>query len=127
MENKLNEYKDLIDGLFILSSEGMMLEGYLPSGWTEENVYFGIFPIINILKNISKDTFADITEAEDYTMVITTPDTEVFICVIGNKKKAPLGFLLTTIQEIYSAYLEKYGSKKENIEEIIERWRTNLS
>ena len=38
MENKLNEYKDLIDGLFILSSEGMMLEGYLPSGWTEENV-----------------------------------------------------------------------------------------
>jgi hypothetical protein len=60
-------------------------------------------------------------------MVITTPDTEVFICVIGNKKKAPLGFLLTTIQEIYSAYLEKYGSKKENIEEIIERWRMNLS
>jgi len=127
MENKLNEYKDLIDGLFILSSEGVMLEGYLPSGWTEENVYFGVFPIINILRNISKDTFADITEAEGHTMVITTPDAEVFICVIGDKKKAPLGFLLTTIQEIYSAYLEKYGSKKENIEEIIERWRTNLS
>ena len=127
MKEKINEYKDLIDGLFILSSEGMMLEGYLPKGWTEENIYFGVFPVINILKNITKDTFVDITETQDYTMVITTPDMKTFLCLIGDKKKAPLGFLLTTVQEIYTAYLETYGAKEENIEEIIERWRMNLS
>ena len=127
MKEKINEYKDIIDGLFILSSEGMMLEGYLPKGWTEENIYFGVFPVINILRNITKDTFVDITETQDYTMVITTPDMNVFICVIGSKKKAPLGFLLTTVQEIYTSYLETYGTKEENIKEIIERWRTNLS
>ena len=127
MKEKIEEYRDLIDGLFIISSEGMLLEGYLPKGWTEESIYFGVFPVINILRNITKNTFVDISETKDYTMVITSPDMNVFICIIGNKKKAPLGYLLTTVQEIYTAFLEKYGTKEENIKEIIERWRMNLS
>ncbi len=127
MKEVLESYKDLIDGLVILSSDGMLIDGYLPSGWSEESVYFGVFPIVNILKNITSGNFVDITETAEYTMVITTPDREIYLGAIAHKSKAPLGFLLTSIQDIYSEYLKEHGTKEQNIEEILERWRKNLS
>jgi hypothetical protein len=127
MKKLIESYKDFIDGVFLLSSEGMLIEGYLPDGWSEEDVYFGIFPIINIIKNITQGYFVDISETKDLTMIITSPDREVFIGVIAKKKNAPLGYLLTILQEIYTAYIKEKGIEEQNIEEIVERWSKSLS
>jgi len=127
MKELIESYKEFIDGVFLLSPDGMLLEGYLPDSWTEEDIYFGIFPIINILKNITEGYFIDISETQDFTMIITSPDREVYIGILANKHKAPLGYLLTILQEIYTTYIQEKGIKEQNIEEIVERWSKSLS
>jgi hypothetical protein len=127
LKELIDSYNEFIDGVFLLDSGGILIEGYLPDGWTEEDLYFGISPIINILKNITKGYFIDISETQDFTMIITSPDREVFIGVIGDKKRAPLGYLLTILQEIYTTYIQEKGIKEHSIEEIVEKWSKSLS
>jgi len=127
MKKLIESYKELIDGVFLLNTDGMLLDGYLPEGWSEEDIYFRIFPIVNIIKNTTEGYFVDISETQDYTMIITSPDREVYIGVVANKHKAPLGYILTILQEIYTGYVRERGIEKENLEEIVEKWSKSLS
>jgi hypothetical protein len=127
MKKLIESYKELIDGIFLLNQEGMLVEGYLPDGWSEEDIYFRIFPIVNIIKNTTKGHFVDISETQDFIMIITSPDKEVYIGVVANKHQAPLGYILTILQEIYTTYVKERGIEKENLEEIVEKWSKSLS